>query len=168
MSNVDMGDKPKGDKPTVVPSQGFINDVMNVAYLHEDKFKPMACVLCGETMNSIHETHNPHPLTKSTVGVTADGKQETIRCCADCNATRVFPARLQLMLSGRGQRKTPSPTPTLNRAMRRALKHQKTAMIPIEELVSIPSYDENREGDDAISEIRDRNFKKFAQEVNRE
>ena len=42
------------------------------------------CVICGVEMNSIHETHNPQPVT--------NGSED--RCCSHCNQTVVIPTRL--------------------------------------------------------------------------
>lgn len=53
-----------------------------------------ACVLCGNPCEPWHEEeptgygHNPEPLAE-------DG-----RCCDNCNATKVIPARLGMMVSG--------------------------------------------------------------------
>jgi hypothetical protein len=47
----------------------------------------MKCCLCGEeipVVNGWAEGHNPDPL--------AIGEDD--RCCSDCNATKVIPARL--------------------------------------------------------------------------
>lgn len=52
----------------------------------------MACCICNgeiETVGGWREGHNAQPV--------ADG-----RCCGDCNATRVIPARLGLIL-GKGK-----------------------------------------------------------------
>jgi hypothetical protein len=47
------------------------------------------CCLCGEPCEPWHDPptgygHNPWPL----------GENENDRCCGDCNATKVIPARL--------------------------------------------------------------------------
>ena len=51
-----------------------------------DEEENMECSICGAIMRSIHETHNPEPI-----------KPCEERCCGDCNALKVIPARLALM-----------------------------------------------------------------------
>lgn len=45
------------------------------------------CVLCGDVMETIHDSHNPHPL--------ANEYQEG-RCCRVCNLEKVIPARMRI------------------------------------------------------------------------
>jgi len=52
-----------------------------------------ACVLCGNPCEPWHEEptgygHNPEPLA------------DLGRCCDNCNATKVIPARLGMMVRG--------------------------------------------------------------------
>ena len=63
--------------------------------IHEKDYKPMNCCLCGKEMVSIHETHNPAPLAPHTCAKEAQEQNLPHRCCSECNATRVNPARAQ-------------------------------------------------------------------------
>jgi hypothetical protein len=73
-----------------------IKKAMNSNHLPEEKYEPMECVLCGDTMKTVHDTHNPYPLTESTTGMTRNGKQEKVRCCTKCNHEKVIPARISM------------------------------------------------------------------------
>ena len=63
--------------------------------IHEKDYKPMNCCLCGKEMVSIHETHNPAPLAPHTYAKEAQEQNLPHRCCGECNATRVNPARAE-------------------------------------------------------------------------
>lgn len=69
--------------------------------IHERDYQPMNCCLCGKEMNSIHDTHNPHPLAPKTIAKQALENQSPHRCCGACNAHRVCPARM-LAADGKG------------------------------------------------------------------
>ena len=47
---------------------------------------PTVCILCGGEMKSIHDTHNPYPITRQG------------RCCTDCNTNKVILARINRIL----------------------------------------------------------------------
>ena len=64
--------------------------------IHEKDYQPMNCCLCGKEMVSIHETHNPAPLAPHTLAKEAQEQNLPHRCCGECNATRVCPARAEL------------------------------------------------------------------------
>ena len=61
--------------------------------IHEKDYQPMNCCLCGKEMVSIHETHNPAPLAPHTYAKEALEQNLPHRCCGECDATRVNPAR---------------------------------------------------------------------------
>ena len=50
------------------------------------KFETEVCVICGETIVSILDSHNPFPV------------REKGRCCTLCNDVHVIPARLEVLL----------------------------------------------------------------------
>jgi len=62
--------------------------------IHEMDYKPMNCCLCGKHMEFIHDTHNPEPLTPRCWAKEAQEKNLPHRCCGECNAKLVLPARL--------------------------------------------------------------------------
>jgi len=63
--------------------------------IHEKDYQPMNCCLCGKEMLSIHDTHNPFPLAPHTYAKEAQEHNLPHRCCGECNATRVNPARAE-------------------------------------------------------------------------
>ena len=73
---------------------------MNMIYnssphmLHENKYVPMNCVLCGVKMNTIHDTHNPFPITEKCFPKDTHETGNPNRCCSACNLEKVIPARL--------------------------------------------------------------------------
>ena len=62
--------------------------------IHERDYTPMKCCLCGKEMNSIHDTHNPAPLAPHTYAKQAQEENSPHRCCGQCNAEKVNPARM--------------------------------------------------------------------------
>ena len=68
--------------------------------IHEKDYQPMNCCLCGKEMVSIHDTHNPAPLTPRTYAKEALEQNLPHRCCSECNATRVFTARTEGLPKG--------------------------------------------------------------------
>ena len=66
----------------------------NSTMIHENDYLPMNCVICGSVMNSIHDTHNPQPITDKCYAKEAleEGKKD--RCCSYCDMTVVLPTRL--------------------------------------------------------------------------
>ncbi len=68
--------------------------------VHEDDYVPMFCVLCGEVMNSVHDTNNPGPLMDDCTAQHAQETDEKNRCCTVCNDTKVFSAREEIISSG--------------------------------------------------------------------
>jgi len=65
--------------------------------IHEKDYLPMNCCLCGKEMVSIHDTHNPFPLAPKTYAKEAQEQNLPHRCCSECNATHVNPARAARM-----------------------------------------------------------------------
>jgi len=61
--------------------------------IHEKDYETMNCCLCGKEMVSIHETHNPSPFTPDTTAKDAYENNLPHRCCGECNAKKVCPAR---------------------------------------------------------------------------
>ena len=65
--------------------------------IHEDDYVPMDCVLCGTEMTSIHDTHNPFPLTDECFADETYKTGNPNRCCSKCNMEKVKSARLGSM-----------------------------------------------------------------------
>ena len=65
--------------------------------IHERDYTPMKCCLCGKEMNSIHDTHNPAPLAPHTYAKQAQEENSPHRCCGQCNAEKVNPARMEVL-----------------------------------------------------------------------
>ena len=57
-------------------------------------YEPMNCCLCGARMETIHDTHNPEPLTPRTYAKEALEKGSPNRCCSKCNHEKVMPERV--------------------------------------------------------------------------
>ena len=53
----------------------------------------MNCVICGTEMKSIHDTHNPQPITDKCYAKEALEEGRKDRCCTYCDKTVVIPAR---------------------------------------------------------------------------
>ena len=90
-------------KPTKLTPEGLMNAIMNSDpnSIHEDDFIPHACYLCGERIESIHDSHNPFPLVDSnSLAIGENGKDEPKRCCSDCNESKVIPARIASRFNG--------------------------------------------------------------------
>ena len=84
-------------KPKKVGKEFRIEDIFNFVptMIHEDKYVPMDCVLCGSEMKTIHDTHNPSPITEKCYAKEAFETGNPNRCCSECNSTKVNPARLR-------------------------------------------------------------------------
>ncbi len=130
---------PRWARRKMAKADKLMKKAMNTTFLHESKYKPIPCVLCGTVMPTIHDTHNPHPLTKSTTGLAADGGQETVRCCSTCQSEQVLPARLKMMRATIDRDETTNTTPSSDR------KTGYIAFLSVEELAKIPSYCEERD-----------------------
>jgi hypothetical protein len=76
--------------------EDFFRMVMNSSptMIHEDKYVPMDCILCGETMMSVHDTHDARPLKETCTAKESLETGNPNRCCSTCNAEKVHPARL--------------------------------------------------------------------------
>jgi hypothetical protein len=75
------------DHPRFANDPGYLkNSKLTKKWFRTDHsdFVSMDCVLCGKEMTSIHETHNPYPLS-------VEG-----RCCSTCNG-KVISARLRMV-----------------------------------------------------------------------
>ena len=73
-----------------------VNTIYNSSpnMLHENKYVPMNCVLCGNKMKTIHDTHNPYPITEKCYPKDTHKNGNPNRCCSACNSAKVIPARL--------------------------------------------------------------------------
>lgn len=69
------------DHPHDARSDGFPTDPRQSEI---EWLQPMACCFCGTPIPDVLQQNNPEPLVPFEKG----------RCCSDCNATRVIPARL--------------------------------------------------------------------------
>jgi hypothetical protein len=78
----------------------LINQIMNEQCLHEKDFIAHDCILCGNKVNNIHDSHNPFPLAGVKIELhTAEnenGKEVPVRCCSECNKSKVVPKRLNI------------------------------------------------------------------------
>jgi hypothetical protein len=63
--------------------------------IHEDKYVPMDCVLCGDLMETIHDTHSPNPITELCYAKESYETGNPNRCCSSCNSKYVTPARIK-------------------------------------------------------------------------
>lgn len=84
-------------------SQDFdrIRDIYNnlPSMIHESEFKPFDCILCGERVNSVHDSHNAFPLEKPTLQKVENDKGRPRRCCSKCDQEKVMPARINMILN---------------------------------------------------------------------
>tara|TARA_B100000424_G_scaffold214585_1_gene172350 strand:- start:866 stop:1375 length:510 start_codon:yes stop_codon:yes gene_type:complete len=64
-------------------------------WIHENEYKPMNCCLCGKEMTSVHETHNPFPLTPKCFAKDAVEDSLPHRCCDECDVKYVLPKRFE-------------------------------------------------------------------------
>jgi len=64
--------------------------------IHEKKYVPINCVICGEKMKSIHDTHNPFPITEKCYAKEAYDTGNPNRSCSAC-ASKVLDARLHIL-----------------------------------------------------------------------
>ena len=65
--------------------------------IHEKDYVPMNCCLCGQSMPSIHDTHNPYPLAPHCYAKEALENNNPNRCCIRCN-DKVTQARVNQLL----------------------------------------------------------------------
>ena len=63
--------------------------------IHERDFVPMNCCICGAEMNSIHNTHNPYPITPFCTAKIAHDENLPHRCCTKCDHSVVIPERIK-------------------------------------------------------------------------
>jgi hypothetical protein len=67
--------------------------------IHENEFKPFDCILCGERVTSVHDSHNAFPLEKPTLQKVENDKGRPRRCCGKCDLEKVMPARINMILN---------------------------------------------------------------------
>ena len=70
--------------------------------IHEKKYVPMNCVMCDVKMKSIHDTHNPYPITELCYSLEAHKTDNPNRCCTECNDI-VTDARMKLSMKNNPQ-----------------------------------------------------------------
>ena len=63
--------------------------------IHERDYEPMKCCICGAEMNSIHNTHNPYPITPFCTAKKAHDENLPHRCCTKCDHSVVIPERIK-------------------------------------------------------------------------
>lgn len=68
-------------------------------FIHEKDYEPMNCCLCGKHMPSIHDTHNPSPITPKCYAKEAKEKNLPYRCCNECDNTIVKEKRNEYIKS---------------------------------------------------------------------
>jgi len=64
-------------------NKGTVNS-LGIGMVHEKKYVPMNCAMCGEHMKDIHDTHNPYPVLELCYAPDAD-KDNPNRCCSVCD-----------------------------------------------------------------------------------
>ena len=81
-----------GDIDAQIKATNYSRNLFNKAsylpdstMIHERDYEPMNCCLCGKHMPSIHDTHNPDPVTPSCTAKMAKEKNLPHRCCTECN-----------------------------------------------------------------------------------
>ena len=62
--------------------------------IHSKDYIPMNCCICGKHMPSIHDTHNPAPITPKCYAKEAQENNLPHRCCSFCDQYFVLPARM--------------------------------------------------------------------------
>ena len=84
--------------PVGLNATSLMNGIYNGSphMIHENNYVPMDCVLCGTEMESIHDTHNPSPLTDECFAKESHETGNPNRCCSKCNQKKVIPARMGL------------------------------------------------------------------------
>ena len=71
-------------------------------FIHSKDYVPMKCCLCGAHMETIHDTHNPQPLTPKCYAKEALLDNLPHRCCTKCNNTKVNNARFSKLGVSKG------------------------------------------------------------------
>ena len=86
----------KRQKEEILKPNLMFQEIYNAhpAMIHENKYIPIDCILCGASMPTIHDTHNPAPLTPECFAKQAFETRSPNRCCSKCNSEKVAPARL--------------------------------------------------------------------------
>ena len=62
--------------------------------IHENDFIPHDCFLCDARIETVHDSHNPFPLTDIASALSENGKENPTRCCSSCDKKIVLPARI--------------------------------------------------------------------------
>jgi len=94
-TNVERNQK---QKVVTRKATNIMDHIMNTVGLHENEFIAHDCILCGQRINKIHNSHNPYPVAgihiKLHSAKNENGKEAPIRCCTKCNENKVLPARM--------------------------------------------------------------------------
>ena len=69
-------------------SQKKIPDALNSCptMIHENDFIPHDCCLCDARIETLHDSHNPFPLTDIASALSENGKENPKRCCSTCDS----------------------------------------------------------------------------------
>tara|TARA_B100001057_G_C22121366_1_gene670901 strand:- start:14 stop:499 length:486 start_codon:yes stop_codon:yes gene_type:complete len=62
--------------------------------IHSKDYIPMNCFICHKNMPTIHDTHNPAPITPKCYAKEAQENNLPHRCCSFCDQYFVIPARM--------------------------------------------------------------------------
>jgi len=76
-------------------NKGTVNS-LGIGMVHEKKYVPMNCAMCGEHMKDIHDTHNPYPVADFIYAKRSNETDVADRCCTSCDEKVVIPARVDL------------------------------------------------------------------------
>jgi hypothetical protein len=69
--------------------------------IHEKKYVPIDCVICGTKMKTIHDTHNPFPVTEECYAKESHETGNPNRCCSACSSSIVLRLRLRAIFEDR-------------------------------------------------------------------
>ena len=69
--------------------------------IHERKYIPIDCVICGTKMKTIHDTHNPFPVTDQCYAKESRETGNQNRCCSTCNSSVVLVLRISSTIKDR-------------------------------------------------------------------
>lgn len=85
-------------KSALANPANMMDHIMNTVGLHENDFIAHDCILCGNKVKSIHDSHNPYPLAGINIKLhsakSENGREVPVRCCTRCNNEKVMPARV--------------------------------------------------------------------------
>ena len=92
----------RGDKDSFLKWINFERSLFNEGseepdsiMIHERDYVPMDCFICGKHMPSIHDSHNPEPITPHCTAKKALEENLPYRCCSQCDHNIVLPERFR-------------------------------------------------------------------------